>query len=195
METQNEPMDILRNMIGYTKKGREHMHPEQQGNVVKKRGRTVLQIAAAGILAAALALLAYFVWQLHRETVSLRDALESNAMSYESIQCSIERMDRPVLTFSIARFDLNYKKDDYGEGYSGTAFITCDLPVACIVILKTTLVSGGSAYTEDVSYSLVIVHDGIGRYSTYDWAETGKIEKPVYAFEVVGYFQAEKNGE
>ncbi len=171
------------------------MQPEKQGISIKKVVGFILRCAVPAIFAVALALLAFQYWQLHLEFDHLKDSLESNAMSIETVQTSMERLDRPKPVFSIARFDLNYKKDEYGEGYSGTAIIACDLPDASIVILKTTLLSGGSAYTEEVSYSLVIVHDGIGRYPTYDWGETGKIEKPEYRFDVVGYILTEKTGE
>ncbi len=157
--------------------------------------RVALRYTTAAILLLALPALALCVLKMQTEMDDLRDILESSAMNIETMQTSVERLARAIPTFSIARFDLNYKKDEYGEGYSGTAIISCDLPDASIVILKTTLLSGGSAYTEEVSYSLVIVHDGIGRYPTYDWGETGKIEKPEYKFEVVGYLLTEKTGE
>ncbi len=171
------------------------MQPEQQGKRIQRILSMLLRYAAPAVFAVALALLAFFYWQLHLEFDHLKDSLESNAMSIETVQSSMDQLDRPKPVFFIARFDLNYKKDEYGEGYSGTAIISCDLPDASIVILKTTLLSGGSAYTEEVSYSLVIVQDGIGRYPTYDWGETGKIEKPEYQFEVIGYVQMERGVE
>lgn len=164
------------------------MHPENQGNAGKRIWRTVITIVIAAIFAAALALLALYAWQLDQKLAPLQSSMESTAEWVESIQSSVD-INPPAPVFSIASFKLEYKKDDYGEAYSGNVIITCDRPDPCIVILRTTLLSGGSAYTEAVSYSMLIIQNGVGKYSTYDWAETGKLTKPEYQFEVIGYVQ------
>ena len=170
------------------------MHPENQGNAGRQKWRTVVQIAIASVLAIALALLALYVLQLNGKLASLQSALESTAGRVGLIQSSLE-IQPAAPVFSVASFKLEYKKDDYGETYSGNVIITCDQADPCVVILKTTLISGGSAYTDAVSYSLLIVQNGVGKYSTYDWGELGKLEKPQYEFEVVGYIQTAANAK
>ena len=189
-----ETMYILRNTIGYTKKGREHMHPDNQGNAKSTKWRTVIQIVVASVFAGALTLLSLYVIHLESKLTSMQSSLDFAAEWVDSIQSTLD-IQSPDPVFSIASFKLDYKKDDYGETYSGSVIITCDQTAPCIVILKTTLVSGGSAYTEAVSYSLLIVQNGVGKFTTYDWGKVGKLEKPEYQFEVVGYIQMETDVE
>ena len=170
------------------------MQPENQGKMKKTPFVLIVKISVSSVFVILLALLAVFAYQqylnLNAKLQSMQYALDQTQMDLDGLRGSVEL---PIPVFSIASFELTYSKDNYGEAYGGNVIIACDQPDPYVVILKTTLVSGGSTYSDTATYSLVIIQDGFGKSTTYDWAEPGKLVKPVYRFEVAGYFRAEKS--
>ena len=87
--------------------------------------------------------------------------------------------------------DISYIEDidDYYTSYSGEARIYCkDTSQPYLLVVSTTLISGGK--TEDIgqtSTGIVIVNNGVGIVSTYDYGEAGEISQPNYNIEVLGF--------
>ncbi|MNY75332.1 hypothetical protein D3C86_2145830 [compost metagenome] len=56
-------------------------------------------------------------------------------------------------------------------------------------MLKVTLVSGGNIEENERNdvEKLIVVREGIGRFTTYDSGDEGKVKKPEYKFEILGY--------
>lgn len=71
--------------------------------------------------------------------------------------------------------------------YDGNGILTTnDKKGVYIVALKQTLISGGSEESEEQKVGIVLVSNGKGEFSTWDYGDVGKIEKPNYKFEVIG---------
>ena len=97
----------------------------------------------------------------------------------------------PDVKFTISSLDLTF--DDYYSDidyYYGNATITCsDISSDYEILVKQTLNSGGSPYKDKVEYSLINIVNGAGVYYTEDDAAKGKLIKPDYTLEVIGFIQ------
>lgn len=92
-----------------------------------------------------------------------------------------------ITDFSITSDTTDYTSIANTTSYSGDGLITTsDKNGVYIVALKITLKSGGGENSEKEVVDFVIVSDGKGKFSTYDYGEEGSIQKPNYDFEVVG---------
>lgn len=91
--------------------------------------------------------------------------------------------------FTVSEITYNEDADDYYISYDGEARIYCkDTSQPYLLVVSTTLISGGK--TEDIgktSTGIVIVNNGVGTLSTYDYGKTGEILQPNYKIEVLGF--------
>ena len=65
--------------------------------------------------------------------------------------------------------------------------MTCQSDGSYQVLLRIKLLSGGSPDKEREYTSTITVVEGKGTFSTYDWADLDKLEKPEYKTEIIGY--------
>ena len=92
-----------------------------------------------------------------------------------------------ITDFKISSNTTNYTSITNSTTYEGTGILTTSNKKGVyLVALKQVLKSGGSEDSEGETVKLVIVSNGKGEFSTYDYGDVGKIEKPNYEFEVIG---------
>ena len=92
-----------------------------------------------------------------------------------------------ITDFKISSDTTNYTSIANSTTYRGNGILTTSNKKGVyIVALKQTLKSGGSENSEKETTKLIIVSNGKGEFSTYDYGDVGKIEKPSYEFEVIG---------
>lgn len=92
-----------------------------------------------------------------------------------------------IASYKIQSETTNYTYTTNSIRYEGEGILTTSNKTGVyIVALKKKLVSGGSEESEKESVSIVIVSNGKGEFSTYDYGDVGKIERPNYEFEVIG---------
>lgn len=92
-----------------------------------------------------------------------------------------------ITDFKISSETTNYTSINNTTTYKGNGILTTsDKKGVYMVALKQTLKSGGSEDSEKESVGMVLVSNGKGEFTTYDYGDVGKIEKPDYEFEVVG---------
>ena len=97
--------------------------------------------------------------------------------------------DAPV--FKVASFDLQFDDGSYTDSYEGEGVLTCSDKSPYLALLKETLKSGGSASKKKINYYFIAVTDGAGEFTTYDWGDSGVLQRPDYEFEVIGYVKAD----
>lgn len=94
-----------------------------------------------------------------------------------------------VEDFTVSDFSFNEDTDDYYTSYDGEARLYCkDTSQPYLVVVATTLTSGGT--TKEIGKTatgIIIVNNGVGTISTYDYGETGEISQPTYKIEVLGF--------
>jgi len=92
-----------------------------------------------------------------------------------------------ITNFKISSNTTNYTSITNSTTYQGTGILTTSNKKGVyLVALKQVLKNGGSEDSEGETVKLVIVSNGKGEFSTYDYGDVGKIEKPNYEFEVIG---------
>lgn len=92
-----------------------------------------------------------------------------------------------ITDFKISSETTNYTSINNTTTYKGNGILTTsDKKGVYMVALKQTLKNGGSEDSEKESVGMVLVNNGKGEFTTYDYGDVGKIEKPDYEFEVVG---------
>jgi hypothetical protein len=94
--------------------------------------------------------------------------------------------------FIISDFSIEKTESDFSYStwiyYTGSGTITTeDEEHDYLVIMRVTLISGGSGTNREESYYTVTVVDGVGEFSTYDSGYENYITRPNYDFEIVGY--------
>jgi len=86
----------------------------------------------------------------------------------------------------VSRYDSEYVTDTVS--YKGEATITTnEINRSYIVLVKITLVSGGSPESEKEEIRTTTVVDGFGEIGTYDYDDIGEIVEPAYEFTIIGY--------
>ncbi len=94
--------------------------------------------------------------------------------------------------FEVTDFKISSETTDYSSitnttRYEGNGILTTSNKKGVyIVALKKTLTSGGSEESRQEDINMVLVSNGKGEFSTYDYGDVGKIEKPSYTFEIIG---------
>ena len=100
--------------------------------------------------------------------------------------------------FSVTGFTLEKEVQEYEYientvTYSGSGYIvTEDRKNDYLVLLETKTISGGMEEGEDSRHHYVVVHEGKGTFSTYEYGDVGTLEKPVYEFQILGYIPFNK---
>lgn len=95
--------------------------------------------------------------------------------------------------FEITDFTMTSETSDYTyttnyTHYDGKGLITTpNKNETYLVALKIKLKSGGSEESKAERCMMVIVNNGKGEFATYDSGDVGKITKPQYDFEILGY--------
>lgn len=94
-----------------------------------------------------------------------------------------------VNDFTVSDITYNKDVDSYYTSYNGEARIYCkDTSQPYLLVVSTTLLSGGMV--EDIGKEqtgIVIINNGVGTVTTYDYGETGEILQPNYKIEVLGF--------
>lgn len=92
-----------------------------------------------------------------------------------------------ITDFKISSDTTEYTSIANSTTYKGNGILTTsDKKGVYIVVLKQTLKSGGSEDSKKEDVDIVLVSNGKGEFSTYDYGDEKKIEKPNYEFEVIG---------
>lgn len=91
--------------------------------------------------------------------------------------------------FTVSDISYNEDTDEYFTSYEGEARIYCqDISQPYILVVRTTLVSGGmSENIGKEQTGIVIIDNGVGTVSTYDYGEIGDITQPNYKIEILGF--------
>lgn len=91
--------------------------------------------------------------------------------------------------FQMKNFHIDTEKTGYDwVRYSGEGTITVsDKTHIYMAVVEKTLVSGGAADTEKVSYSSSLIVNGEGHFYTYDSGTVDEIDQPLYTFKLIGY--------
>lgn len=94
--------------------------------------------------------------------------------------------------FTVSDIIYSSDKGTYYTSYEGEARIYCkDITDDYIIVVSMTLISGGnSSKVGGTTYGTVIIHNGVGTISTYDYGET--ITQPNYQIEVLGFKKLSK---
>jgi hypothetical protein len=103
-----------------------------------------------------------------------------------------------AITFDVENFTQDRTDYDYINltSYSGKGDVyTDDRDNVYIVVLKVMITSGGGSDSEDVTYQMVQVSNGKGKFSTYDSGDTSNYSEPNYKFEVIGYVKLDQPEE
>lgn len=91
-----------------------------------------------------------------------------------------------VTDYSITTDTTDYTSIQNTTSFDGRGIITTnDKKGIYLVALKEKLISGGMD-TKSEYVTLVVVSNGKGEFSTYDYGNVGEITKPQYEFEIVG---------
>lgn len=94
-----------------------------------------------------------------------------------------------IVNFSITSETTEYTYVDNSIEYNGKGLITTqEKKGTYLVAIKVILKSGGNENSETYC-TKVLVNEGKGEFSTYDYGEEGKITKPEYDFEILGYIK------
>ncbi len=149
------------------------------------------QKGKAGSIAVIIALVVVFLIAGASFLASAYLLYSSNSLGNEikDLKKQLEEKSKPPL-FRVASFDLSHDSGEYTESYSGKGTITCDTDKPYMVLVKITLKSGGSADEKKVQQYYVTVTDGKGEFTTYDWADKGKLDKPEYETEILAFVEA-----
>lgn len=91
--------------------------------------------------------------------------------------------------FTVSELRFNKEVDTYYTSYDGEAKIYCkDNSQPYIVAVSTTLISGGNEENIGKTISgIILVENGEGEISTYDYGDTGEITQPKYEIKVLGF--------
>ena len=92
-----------------------------------------------------------------------------------------------ITNFSMSSDTTDFTYTDNSTTYRGKGLITTQRKSGTyLVALKVNLKSGGAE--NSTSYcTMVMVDEGKGEFTTYDSGKEGKITKPEYEFEILGY--------
>lgn len=108
------------------------------------------------------------------------------------ILCTILFISNTKASFEITDYKIVSETTDYtsitnSTTYKGTGILTTSNKKGVyLVALKKILISGGTEDTKQESVDIVLVYNGKGEFSTFDYGDVGKIEKPNYKFEIIG---------
>lgn len=92
-----------------------------------------------------------------------------------------------ITDFKISSDTTEYTSITNSTSYKGNGILTTsDKKGVYIVALRRTLKSGGSEDSNKEDVNMVLVSNGKGEFSTFDYGDVGKIQKPDYEFEIIG---------
>jgi hypothetical protein len=121
---------------------------------------------------------------------------EMNAGVEERLTALEMAQSKPKPQFSVSSFEIesSISEYDYIDDYitfEGFGFVVEETGSAAnyLVILKQTLISGGSEWTEALTYKTLTVIDGVGEFSTYDSGLVTEVDEPRFTFEIIGYIE------
>lgn len=95
-----------------------------------------------------------------------------------------------VTNFAITSETTEYEYINNTTTYDGTGLIiTQEKKGTYLVAMKVKLRSGGDENSKKEYSTIVMVNDGKGEFNTFESGEKGKITKPEYEFEILGYIK------
>lgn len=96
--------------------------------------------------------------------------------------------DANLSDFKIESFNMETEKSSYtysedSYSYDGEGTITCeDKETDYLVLIEQKNTTDGTT-----DYNYVVVHNGVGKFGTYDSSYTGATDKPNYEFTILGF--------
>lgn len=95
-----------------------------------------------------------------------------------------------ITDFSITSDTTEYTTIANSTRYTGKGLITTqEKKGVYLVALKITLKSGGGEDSQKEEYTTIMISNGKGEFRTYEYGDEGKITKPEYEFEILGYIK------
>lgn len=144
-----------------------------------------------------------YIWEYWviamKKLIVIMSVLLLTACSVPTANIQTTNQDKPKenIRFEVISFELKYEdgqNSKFGETYSGTGIIKASgnqelVNKPYLVLVQIKKVSGGDERSTGYQFNNVIVTNGIGRVTTYDWSldKNIKMERPVYELKVVGY--------
>lgn len=99
-----------------------------------------------------------------------------------------------ISDFKVEAFNMETEKTKYtysndSVSYTGKGTISCKNKKNDYIVL----VEKKNKTNNEIDYIIVIVHNGSGELSTYDYYSDGVSQKPEYEFNIIGYRSFKKN--
>jgi len=99
-----------------------------------------------------------------------------------------------IKDFSVENFEqtseIRELSDSTTVTWRGEGDITIsDKKNSFYVVIKKALASGGNDTSTEVVYQVVVVHNGVGNFTTYLYGNVEVTTEPVYDFELLGFTQ------
>lgn len=103
---------------------------------------------------------------------------------------AVTKVKFEIANFTIDSETTDFEYTDNTTSYEGTGLIiTQEKKGTYLVALKIKLKSGGDEDSIKEYDTIVMVNDGKGEFNTYEAGQQGKISKPEYEFEILGYMK------
>lgn len=133
-----------------------------------------------------------------------QDNFLQNIAQFDEINAGVEErltalemaQSKPKPQFSVSSFEIDSSISEYDYiddyiTYEGFGIVIEETGSAAnyLVIIRQTLLSGGSEWAEALTYKTLTVIGGVGEFSTYDSGLVTEIDEPRYAFEVIGFLE------
>lgn len=115
------------------------------------------------------------------------------AITIVIIVIAIVMLKKP--NFEVTDFSMTSKTTEYTTmansiTYTGKGLITTqEKKGTYLVALKIILKSGGEENSKKEDYTTVMINNGKGEFGTFDYGDEGKITKPEYEFQILGYIE------
>lgn len=126
-----------------------------------------------------------------KNQITTLSSVDFDAMNSDIAMLKEMKSNTVVPTFKITGFNLAFSSDSGSDAYIGEGAITCSSKEPYLAVVRCTLKSGGAATTPKTETYFIEISEGAGTFSTCDYGDTGKLKKPEYVFEVIGYIKTE----
>lgn len=105
------------------------------------------------------------------------------------INSEVSISDFKVESFNMETEKTTYTYSEDSISYSGKGTISCKNKKNDYIVL----VEKNNKTSNETDYIVVIVHNGSGELSTYDYNNDGISQKPEYEFNIIGYRSFKRN--
>ncbi len=91
--------------------------------------------------------------------------------------------------FKVESFNMETEKSNTLTSYTGEGVISCKNKDSDYIVL----LEEKDKTKSEINHRTVVVHNGLGKFSTYDSNYSGTTEKPEYEFNIIGYRRFNKD--